>query len=367
MAGDRYIGMTFVYDTKCISELYKKKAKIVEVIAKKYDGVSGYVIKNLGGIYVNGKYAAGWIYREKPSFNYIPRKLDESRHKIIWIEEIKDGIESLKNIWFGEFGRMVDVVIFRSFPPKKYLDKYMVEYEENFPYPLGQKEGPEVDIVTKYNTCYGGDKDYVALDFGTYENYFYSEDEKLNKAMEEFLVDLMRDIAIETNPEYAYMDLNEYKPLENDPVCENMKELVRYNSKFGKGMYVEAGQIFYVRKDIIEKECGKDLSEVYHPYYEDRYRVFIEELDGHYLMHGEDFVYTKNYPIYKCLNREQEYEILSKIPEEIVIKGVCGDIENGLRLKVSGYRGDEKESDILEKIEKWSKKYGIKIIDIKIQ
>jgi len=362
MPGDRYIGMTFVYDersdARCPIGLYMIIPKIVEAVVKNYDSVSGYLVKNLGGIYIDGEYAAGWIFKEKPD-GCLPRRLDESRHKIIWVEEMKDGIENLKNIWLDELGRRVDEIVFRSFPPKKYLDKYGVEYEEKFPYPMGQKEGPWVDIVTRYNTCYGGDKQYVALDFGTYENYFYSDDERLNRAMDEFLVDLMRDIASATKPAYAYMNTEEFKPLEFDPMCRNMKEMVKLVRR--DGIYTVWSDILWVPKNAILNEFTMEELKIVEGVAGKKWEIVVEEHDDHLFLYPMKPISNYEYVEYRYKNRRKEEKLYREL--ELPMLRVCGDIEQGVYLDLS-YLGEDALKKYRKRILDWSRKYGIRVINL---
>ena len=298
MAGDRYIGMTFVYNVSCITKFYRKIAKLVEVAVKNYDCVSGYVVRNLGGIYIDGRYATGWIYKKKPRLNYIPKRLDGNKYEVIWREEMRGGIEHLSNIGVTTFGRRVDEIIFKSFPPKRYLNKHGVRYDEEFPYLLGQKEGPEVKIVTRYNTCYGGDKYYISLDFGTYENYFYSEDEKLNRAVEEFVVDLMREIVMATEPEYGYMDMNEYMPLERDPVCETGRLKIDYYMDYKGEVIINSylPPLLYLSNEIINKNGGRAFNE-YMENQRIRKKIWrIDRLKGGVFYHMGDVVLPAERP-----------------------------------------------------------------------
>ncbi len=366
----RYIGMTFVYpEERDRWELIKSKDKIIEILVRKYECVGGYYVSKIGGVYLEGDKVMGWRYRKDPEYDGIPYFLNEEEYEIVWMENMEKGIEEVRKYEHWErIGKRIESVAFKSFPPKRYLDKHKVVYDRDKPaFPMGQLEGPEIWLYTPdLWYTYKGNKNFITLDFGTYERYFYSEDEKLNRAVEEFLVDLMREIVMATEPEYGYMDMNEYRPLERDPVCDDMKEMKRYPSEYGEGMYVRLGQIAYLRKEIIESEVGKNLEAVYHPYYEDRYRINVEDMGKYYLMYGENFVYTKNCPVYRCLDRDREYGVLKALYEdEVIIRRVCGDIDNGLVMEVTSNKTEDRKK-IKEKVEKWSRRYRVKIRDIKI-
>ncbi len=260
----RYIGMTFVYKGEWY-DLLKAKAKIIEILVRKYESVSGYYTRKIGGIYLEGDRIAGWRYRDDVEFEGLPYFLEEDEYEIVWKDSLEAGIYEVRRYEHWEkIARRISNVAFKSFPPKKYLEKYKIKYEKDGPaFPLGQKEGPEIDIITPLEWDVGACKKYISLDFGTYENYFYSEDEKLNRAVEEFLVDLMREIAMATEPEYGYMDMNEYRPLERDPVCETGRLKIDYYMDYKGEVIINSylPPLLYLSNEIINKNGGRAFNE----------------------------------------------------------------------------------------------------------
>ncbi len=340
MAGDRYLGMVFVYPRN-LRKLYWAKSKIIEILAKKYETVSGYYTSRVGGIYINEDRIMGWKYTREVEYDDLPYFLKEGSYEIVWEERMDGGIEDIKHEHWIRLAKRIEKVAFKAFPPRRYLDKWGVEYDKNWPaFPLGQKEGPYVDIdtpFTRYN--YTGKKYFIALDFGTYENYFLLADEKLSRAVEEFLVDLMRDVARETKPEYAYMNINEWSPLEEDLVCDNGLFKVRYHVYEHGEIDVDCylPPLMYLSSSVIDKNGGSEFLEYMGKKKRERLVWDICEMENGVLFHIGDLTLPANRPQRSFLNiveyvisPEKREEIVEKIRNSGKKKGHICDYESGL-------------------------------------
>ncbi len=285
-----------------------------------------------------------------------------------WMANVKPmreyKIEDIKKLFDEIYGKHIFLYSV-PFPPLRYIKKHGVEYDPERPYLMRNEDyGNSVEIYPHTEK-----KPAFILDFWSVHDYIEFSEPPLSRAVEDFLVDLMRDVARETKPEYAYMNIDEREPLEYDPVCDSLSEMVRFVDDDGKDMYTKPCHILYIRKEVIERECGREnLGEVYHPFYRDRYRVHIEDLGDYYLLYPENFVYITNHLLYRCCNRDKEYEVLSKLHgEEVFIKGVCGDIREGLILNVTTNKNSFTKEDIIKRIKEWSERYGVNVKEIRFK
>ncbi len=368
----RYLAMTFVYGEINEFNLNWKKAILLETVARNYDVVTGFCIDTLGGVVIRGDELIGYqLVDGERCVDLCPYVLKSELYRVVW----KDKMDRERGIFRLSYPIHWEIMVkntryirFLSFPPRKYMDKYGVKYDPKAPYPAGQKQGPEVIIRSGIKKG----KSYIALDFGTYERYFETENEKLARAMEEFLKDLMRDIVQATEPEYAYFNVNEYAPLEGDPVCpggDNFRVSLVFPAMeeayiFDHGLLCLKKKVFFdiLGEEILEKikDCDKcccgretkteDLGEWYLIYCD---RYLSPECSFSYFDDGLTERYREVLAFMKYLRRERN----------IKVREVCGDLKRGITLYVFADWKTDKEK-LRREIEKEAENYGIKLRDV---
>lgn len=250
------------------------------------------------------------------------------------------------------------------FPPERYLKKYRIRYDKNHPWLMPHKGSyfsVEADEIEG--------KPLLILDFWSVSKYIEDSDPPLSNAVEEFLVELMRDIVKATEPEYAYFDENEYAPLEKDPVCEDMEGLMgrtRYPDM--DVIYVLESHLLAIKKSYLEKWIGKEgIEEIKSGKNICRDgKAKIEDLGKWYMMYCEGFIPHLYYFYYEDKKRTKEdrkvLELMRECRREkgVGIYGICGDNERGYTLKVSSLK-KYRDEEIEEFIKDMARKKGLKI------
>ena len=364
-----YRGLTFVYDVSGEYELAKRKVKLIEKIVRNYeDAVSGFCIPKIGCVILKGDEMIGCHIVGDWRTSEIPGDIeDKSICREIWREEIGESLLNVgHNVHWEILARNIEDIEFKAFPPRRYMQKWGVKYDKKFPFPEGQKEGNLVVIWSGEDPR--NRKFYISLDFGTFEDYIYTEDEKLARAVEEFLVDLMRDIVKATEPEYAYFDENEYVPLEKDPVCGDMEGLMgrtRYPDM--DVIYVLESHLLAIKKSYLEKWIGKEGIEEIKSGQNvcSDGKVKIEDLGKWYMMYCEGVSHLYYFHYEDRMRTKEDEKVLELMREcrrekGVGIYGICGDNKRGYTLKVSSLKRYSDE-EIEEFIRDMARKKGLKI------
>ncbi len=356
MATREYLGMIFVFNDK--EDMEKRWLKAVEVGIKTgmdwIDVDLNVRVKWEGNTYVVEEYTkedimelwsysgAEWLAEVKPIKIYK-----------------KDEISSL----LKELNTMVAGLYSSPFPPARYLRKYEIKYDKNNPW-LMPHEGSffsvEADEV--------GGKPLLILDFWSVSRYIEDSDPPLSNAVKDFLVDLMRDIVMATEPEYAYFDENEYVPLEKDPVCGDMEGLMgrtRYPEM--DVIYVLESDLLAIKKSYLEKWIGKEGIEEIKSGQNvcSDGKAKIEDLGKWYMMYceGVPYLYYFHYEDRKRTKEDRKVlELMRECRREkgVGIYGICGDNERGYTLKVSSLKRYSDE-EIEEFIKDMARKKGLKV------
>ena len=368
MFADRSVSVVMVYDDEKEDDLWLlyHKAKIIELLVKKYDSVAGFCIMNVGGVYLEGDRVMGWKYTKEDRYRRLPYFLKDGEYEIVWEENMEKEIKDMRNIHWTKLAMNIDYVSFKAFPPRKYLDKWEVEYDRSrAPFPLGQLEGPEILIYTPILWPGISRKRFIVLDFSTYERYFYTQDEKLARAVEEFLVDLMRDIVEATEPEYAYFDYDEYEPLEYDPMCDNNKDFVRWvGNREGKVRF-RLGNIMAIKKSTFHRLLG-DV---------DKFKgrtecgcgsLVIEEVGSYYLMYCDEPLGIMIYEEDEEKGYEKIMELNRTLDGEMRIYRVCGNMDGEIKVCAGRLRREIGEEEGKKRIMEEAKKLGLKIKEIRL-
>ena len=365
-----YRGITFVYDVSGEYELAERKVKLIEKIVRDYeDTVSGFCIPKIGCVILKGDEVIGCHIVGDWRTSEIPGDIDDkSICREIWREKIGESLLDVgHNVHWETLATNINEIEFKTFPPRRYMNRWGVRYDEIYPFPEGYKEGNFVAIWDEMDL--NSKKFYISLDFGTFEDYLYTQDEKLARAVEEFLVDLMRDIVKATEPEYAYFDENEYEPLEKDPVCGDMEGLMgrtRYPDM--DVIYVLESHLLAIKKGYLEKWIGKEgIEEIKRGQNICRNgNVKMEDLGKWYMMYCEGFIPGQYYFHYEDRKRTKEdrkvLELMRECRREkgVGIYGICGDNERGYTLKVSSLK-KYMDEEIERFIKDMARKKGLKI------
>jgi len=369
MFADRSVSVVMVYDDEKEDDLWLlyHKAKIIDLLVKKYDSVAGFCIRNVGGVYLEGDRVMGWKYTKEARYRKLPYFLKDGEYEIVWEENMEKEIKNMRNIHWTKLAMNIDYVSFKAFPPRKYLDKWEVEYDRSrAPFPLGQLEGPEILIYTPILWPGISRKRFIVLDFSTYERYFYTQDEKLARAVEEFLVDLMRDIVEATEPEYAYFFYDEREPLDLDPLCEGNKEIYWwvYEDKEEVGLLI--GEFMAIKKSVFGNLFGaidefKSRAEC------SLGNLVVEDLGDYYLMYCDGPFGV----IYYGGGREAEkyrkiFELARRVGEDIIIDKVCGNVDAEIKIRATVVRRVMSKEEGKRRIEEEAKKLGLNIGKMKI-
>ncbi|MCD6383048.1 MAG: hypothetical protein J7L88_01140, partial [Thermoplasmata archaeon] len=232
-----YQGMTFVYEDG--EELEENIATIVKVLLRmkfkwlwwKYEK-EGFTVERDWGKYIMKEYGVKEIDKlENWSGAEWLAKVEPKN-----VREIRDDkLRSLIKKYY-EIDKSIYLYIV-PFPPEGYYQRCRVRYDRKNPFhpekSVTCEDGNKVGIYRHE----GKGKRAIIVDFWSLHRYFEFSDPPLSRAMDEFLVDLMRDIASATKPVYAYMNTEEFKPLEYDPMCDNNREIVKIWKERGNGIY----------------------------------------------------------------------------------------------------------------------------------
>ncbi len=357
MAGRAYLGMVLVYDDK--RDLEDARRKIVNAGIK--NGLK-WIEPNLNisvemndGRYIVKEYetkeemddllflsGAEWLSGVRP------KKTHEYKEKEL--------IEYMEKYW-DRIGDSNVVLCSVPFPPDKYLNRYGIGYDRKRPWLKTHQEGGNCVYIYKENKI----KPAIIIDFWSVSRYIEDSDPPLSNAVEDFLVDLMREIVKATEPEYAYFDYDEYEPLEDDPVCEGNVELKRIPSGYDGKMHVVLGNIAYIRKELIERAVKGDIKRAYHPFYREFYDVHVEDIGTHYLMYPDRYLNPGGVLVYETGDKD-EYEKFAYFEEkEVVVKYVCGDLSRGIVLGVKPNKKDMRREDVERVLDEWVKKQNVRI------
>ena len=365
MAGRAYLGMVFVFDDR--SDLEDARRKIVsagiknglkwiepdlKISVEMTDG--RYIVKEYESkeetddlLIVSG---VEWLSVARPKKTY------EFKEK-----ELKEYMEK----YWDRIGESNVVLCSAPFPPDKYLNRYGIEYDRKRPWLKTHQEGGSCVYIYKENKI----KPAIIIDFWSVSKYIEDSDPPLSNAVEEFLVDLMRDIVKATEPEYAYFDENEYTPLEMDPVCEDMEGLMgrtRYPDM--DVIYVLESHLLAIKKSYLEKWIGKEgIEEIKSGKNICRDgKAKIEDLGKWYMMYCEGFIPHLYYFYYEDKKRTKKYSKVLELMREcrrekgVGIYGICGDNERGYTLKVSSLK-KYRDEEIEEFIKDMAWKKGLKV------
>ncbi len=362
MAGRGYLGMIFVFNDE--NELDRAIYNAAEAGIKlglewidealclrvrwngKNYGVEEYSKKDIE--WLSGYSGADWLINVKPVKKYA---IDSEKLKEL-IKEVKDD----------------GIVLYSApFPPKKYLNKYGVKYSREKPWLMTHQEGGSSIVIYKDTDI----KPLLILDFWSVYRYIEDSDPPLSNAVEDFLVDLMRDIVKATDPEYAYFDENEYVPLEKDPVCGDMEGLMgrtRYPDM--DVIYVLESDLLAIKKSYLEKWIGKEgIEEIKGGQNVCRDgKAKIEDLGKWFMMYCEGVSYLYYFHYEDRRRTKEDRKVLELMREcrrekSVGIYGICGDNERGYTLKVSSLKRYS-DGEIEEFIKDMARKKGLKIKEL---
>ena len=372
MVDVRYMGMTFVYNDENYRDenLAEKVVKMLDILVRKYGCSSGMTVSKIGGAYYGNGEVIGWQYEDPKKYLWKPDEEHKEDYRIIFRKEVRENFnEDINDFrWYSfwrKFGSFVKWVEFSEFPPKRYLEKWGISYDEKFPFPERYREGKEVSVIRYYNWP-NKLKPFVSLDFGTFEDYIYTRDEKLARAVEEFLVDLMRDIVEATEPEYAYFFYDEREPLDLDPLCEGNKEIYWwvYEDKEEVGLLI--GEFMAIKKSVFGNLFGaidefKSRAEC------SLGNLVVEDLGDYYLMYCDGPFGV----IYYGGGREAEkyrkiFELARRVGADIIIDKVCGNVDAEIKIRATVVRRVMSKEEGKRRIEEEAKKLGLNIGKMKI-
>ncbi len=354
-----YEGITFVYEDG--EELEENIATIVKVLLRmkfkwlwwKYEK-EGFTVEWDRGKYIMKEYGAKEIDKlENWSGAEWLAKVEPKN-----VREIRDDkLRSLIKKYY-EIDKSIYLYIV-PFPPEGYYRRCGVRYDRKNPFhpqkSVTCEDGNKVGIY-RYE---GKGKRAIIVDFWSLYRYFEFSDPPLSRAMDEFLVDLMRDIASATKPAYAYMNTEEFKPLEFDPMCRNMKEMVKLVRR--DGIYTVWSDILWVPKNAILNEFSMEELKIVEGVAGKKWEIVVEEHDDHLFLYPMKPISNYEYVEYRYKNRRKEEKLYREL--ELPMLRVCGDIEQGVYLDLS-YLGEDALKKYRKRILDWSRKYGIRVINL---
>ena len=357
---ERYQGMVFVYGKG--ARLDEKLVAIVKILLK----------RGFKWLWSEGKkrgYGLEWDGKKYKLKRY--KAVDIGRLVIYSGAEWLIGVEAEEIKIIGK--KDVDIQIYEyckqenrlnlysvPFPPVEYYKKYGIKYDRENPFPPDEliinEDGNKVEIYSYEKRG----KRAIIIDFWSLYRYFIYSEPPLSEAVEEFVVDLMREIAMATEAEYGYMNLEERRPLEYDPICGDMNELVRLWR--GDGLYTVWNQMMWVRKEVMLKEFDRERLKKVKERDGREWEIKIEEHGDFLFLYPERPLSNYEYVEYRYEGRKEEESMYRELG--IPMFGVCGEMKEGISLDITYFDRDAKDK-YKDKVLRWAEKYGIdvKIVD----
>ncbi len=364
-----YLGMTFVYGKE--EELDGKLVAIVKILLKMgfkwlwcECGKGGYGLEWDRDRYILRKYGVEDINR-LIVYSGAEWLAKVEAKEIKWIED-KELICKI-----NDYHKQEDEIILYSipFPPVKYYEECGIRYDREKPFPPDEliinEDGNKVEV-------YGREakgKRAIIVDFWSLHRYFEFSDPPLSRAVEDFAVDLMRDIASATKPVYAYMNREEFKPLEYDPMCRNMKEMVKLVRS--EGIYTVWSDILWVPKNAILNEFSMEELKTVEGVTGRKWEIVVEEHDDHLFLYPTKSISNYEYVEYRYKNRRKEEAFLRELHDSLwllegrdIIEDFCGDANEGLVLNIRAGSGAKKD-EVMKVIKRVSRKHKVSVKEVK--